>query len=214
MVIPAVCLGQVGREPHTPAILRCKACHVVKGPGRLSCCRSEAVIHGSGKIRTKSTLRLYSVEPKAHPRAIKTSDTLDTLTFYIPRQSLLEARPMTLESGVYIISCRGTQSYLGRSGVADKTLLARRIISLPRGIEAPRFIVGKSPQHKGCYIIRAVEGFVAEKDSLLWAFLVHDTPTPANMWHVNPQVEYGQNTYTYAPSNARIYLTFADQIPH
>jgi len=120
---------------------------------------------------------------------------------------------MVLESGVYIISCRDTQSYVGRNAVADKALLARRIINLPRGVEAPRFIVEKSPQHKGCYIIRAVEGLVAEKDSLLWAFLIHAAPTLANMWHVNPQVQYGQNVYTVEKANGSACWVLPDKRP-
>ncbi len=103
---------------------------------------------------------------------------------------------MALESGIYIISSRASETYIGRSETEDKSLLPKRIIVLPKGVEAPRFLVEKSPISEGCYIIGAREGLVAEKDKLLWAFLIHNAAPPTTTWLITPQPQHGPNVYT------------------
>lgn len=103
---------------------------------------------------------------------------------------------MTLETGIYIISCKGTESYIGRNKIEDRSLLPKRIISLPTGVEAPRFFVERSSLSEGCYNIRAMDGLVAEKDELLWAFLIHNTAPPTSTWLINRQEQHGERIYT------------------
>ena len=44
---------------------------------------------------------------------------------------------MALESGTYIIASKSEDSYVGRKQNEDKSLLPKRVVVLPKGVEAP-----------------------------------------------------------------------------
>ena len=45
---------------------------------------------------------------------------------------------MALESGTYIIASKSEDSYVGRKQNEDKSLLPKRVVVLPKGVEAPK----------------------------------------------------------------------------
>lgn len=102
---------------------------------------------------------------------------------------------MTLEPGLYTISCRGTEAYIGRHVVEDKSLLPKRIVNLPKGVVTPGFTVEKSAASEECYVLRASGGLVAEKDQLLWASVLDSFAPPTYLWRITAQPQHGQHIY-------------------
>ncbi len=45
---------------------------------------------------------------------------------------------MSLKSGTYIIASKSEESYVGRMQNEDHSLLPKRVIVLPKGVEAPK----------------------------------------------------------------------------
>ncbi|KAF8882960.1 hypothetical protein BD779DRAFT_1626449 [Infundibulicybe gibba] len=99
-----------------------------------------------------------------------------------------------LESGLYLISSRQDEVYVGRHFVEDLSLLPKRILSLPHGVQAPRvsWIVEKLPN--GRYRLRAGGAPTGVKDNLVFALLIDIFP--AEEWVITHRENHGPNVYT------------------
>ncbi|KAF3931436.1 hypothetical protein ABW19_dt0202727 [Dactylella cylindrospora] len=106
----------------------------------------------------------------------------------------------TLEPGLYIIRSKAFPNFIGRRNQEDMSLLPKKIMTLPEGVEAPRWEVQR---HEGGpephYTLKAGGSHTATIDDKLWAILL---PEPiAERWIITAQPQHGENTYTVEKEN-------------
>ncbi|KAF9446567.1 hypothetical protein P691DRAFT_783541 [Macrolepiota fuliginosa MF-IS2] len=103
---------------------------------------------------------------------------------------------MPLEPGLYIISCRGAGGYIGKNLVEDKSLLPKRIVNVPPDAGAPQFTVERSPSSTECYVIRTTGALIAERNQLLWAYVLDSFAPSTYLWCINAEPQHGEHAYT------------------
>ncbi|KAF3929099.1 hypothetical protein ABW20_dc0107213 [Dactylellina cionopaga] len=100
---------------------------------------------------------------------------------------------MSIETGRYIIDPKDKKlGWVGRHFIEDRSLLPKKILTLPEGVQPPQWILEKLPS--GNYIFRANDATTGVKDGLLWALLID--MFPAEEWFLNKQD--GNIMYTWA----------------
>ncbi|KDR79612.1 hypothetical protein GALMADRAFT_63312 [Galerina marginata CBS 339.88] len=97
-----------------------------------------------------------------------------------------------MDSGLYIITSKMEEFPVGRNAAEDLSLNPKKVIILPKGIEAPRWILQKVSDDT--FIMKAGGNYTANIDDKLFAVLM-DEPRPT-LWKVDPQFHLGENTYT------------------
>lgn len=98
---------------------------------------------------------------------------------------------MSLESGIYIIQSKSQGGYVGRNSTEDRSLLPKKVVILPQGVEAPKWEIEKLDNGK--YAFKTGGSHTAGFDKQLWAVLL---PEPiATKWRIEPQPRDGENTY-------------------
>jgi len=104
---------------------------------------------------------------------------------------------MSLESGIYIISNKFDNAFVGRLRYEDKSLLPKKVVTLPAGIEAPQWNIEALPNNRYKLSIRGAP--TAEIEGGLFAVLLPE-PAPAE-WTITKRDNHGPNIYTVeAPS--------------
>ncbi|PSR87359.1 hypothetical protein PHLCEN_2v5176 [Hermanssonia centrifuga] len=101
---------------------------------------------------------------------------------------------MSLPSGNYIITSKvpdGQSLSIGRNLAEDKSLLPKKVISLPPGVEAPVWAV--QLLDNGKYILRIGGAATAEFEDKVFAVLL-DVPIPTE-WTITHVPQHGPNIY-------------------
>ncbi|THG95043.1 hypothetical protein EW026_g6533 [Hermanssonia centrifuga] len=101
---------------------------------------------------------------------------------------------MSLPSGNYIITSKvpdGQSLSIGRNLAEDKSLLPKKVISLPPGVEAPVWAV--QLLDNGKYILKIGGAATAEFEDKVFAVLL-DVPIPTE-WTITHVPQHGPNVY-------------------
>ncbi|KAI0070849.1 hypothetical protein K474DRAFT_1712957 [Panus rudis PR-1116 ss-1] len=102
---------------------------------------------------------------------------------------------MTLEDGIYIIqNQREGKPSVGRDEREDKSLLPKKVITLPEGVLAPRWEVKKVDENKYRLSVRGAPTGIL--DDFVFAFLTDAPSEKAENWHIQEQPQHGVNIYT------------------
>ncbi|KAF6753586.1 proteinase inhibitor [Ephemerocybe angulata] len=98
-----------------------------------------------------------------------------------------------LTTGQYLIVSLANKLPVGRALREDRSLNPKKIITLPRDEESPRWVIEKDWQ-EGAYKISIRGGTAIELNGLLFAGLIPDLPN--NTWKIESQPQHGKSTYT------------------
>ncbi|KAK6529348.1 hypothetical protein TWF281_008525 [Arthrobotrys megalospora] len=101
---------------------------------------------------------------------------------------------MSLETGRYYIQGISQHNPVGRHHVEDRSLLPKRVLSLPpdMGGQSSAWIVEKTGNET--YRMKARDTYTGVIDHKLYAFLLPD-PQPTD-WVIKAHPEHGQNVYS------------------
>ncbi|THG95045.1 hypothetical protein EW026_g6535 [Hermanssonia centrifuga] len=100
---------------------------------------------------------------------------------------------MSLKEGNYIIRNRAQGQFIGRNLAEDLSLLPKKVINLPHGVQAPVWTVLPVNDSDNKYRFKIGGSYVAEIDHLLFAVLLEE-PLPTE-WRVTPSERDGPNAY-------------------
>ncbi|KAG8998061.1 hypothetical protein FRB94_007224 [Tulasnella sp. JGI-2019a] len=93
-----------------------------------------------------------------------------------------------IDSGVYMIMDKKTNNPVGRFPVEDLSLLPKRVVVIPQGMQAPHWVVQKNGD--GTYNLKAGGASVAgmDRDGMkLFAVLIDEmAPPDSKKWNINP----------------------------
>ncbi|KAG8979646.1 hypothetical protein FRB94_010086 [Tulasnella sp. JGI-2019a] len=107
---------------------------------------------------------------------------------------------MSLEDGNYTITSHSSDQFVGRNMAEDRSVLPKRVVSLPLGMQAPMWELRR--EGPNCKL--SIGGnHTAGIDNKLYAILI---PEPiATEWKIEPaeQAEEGCYTITQADNGAR-----------
>ncbi|KAG8999308.1 hypothetical protein FRB94_006239 [Tulasnella sp. JGI-2019a] len=98
---------------------------------------------------------------------------------------------MTTLNGNFIIRHKATSYAIGRHLVEDKSLLPKRILSLPQNIEVPKWDI---KHNNGHYTMKARGGTVAAINGSVSALLMEE-PDARDKWDITAVPQHGDNTY-------------------
>ncbi|KAG9010626.1 hypothetical protein FRB93_003894 [Tulasnella sp. JGI-2019a] len=101
---------------------------------------------------------------------------------------------MSIETGMYLISSKVNNHSIGRYPVEDRTMLPKRVMVLPQGIQAPHWIIEKK-EGTDTYTMKAGHAATAVEDGLLWVTLMDSMPPLAASWSITATPQHGENTY-------------------
>ncbi|KAG8996129.1 hypothetical protein FRB94_008554 [Tulasnella sp. JGI-2019a] len=100
---------------------------------------------------------------------------------------------MSIESGLYIVVNKANGHNIGRYPVEDRSLLPKRVMVLPQGVQAPMWIIEKKPDSN--YTMKAGGAPASTQNSLLFVSLIDGIPPPAASWCITATPQHGENTY-------------------
>ncbi|KAF3916206.1 hypothetical protein AA313_de0208501 [Arthrobotrys entomopaga] len=105
---------------------------------------------------------------------------------------------MSLESGAYTIRNKINNNPVGRFIVEDKSLLPKRVLSLPQDkqTELPVWKIEKSDIDSDSYRLKARGGVTTAIDNMLFAMLLDEEgPLGPSEWRLVPHPEHGPDVY-------------------
>ncbi|KDR77726.1 hypothetical protein GALMADRAFT_65624, partial [Galerina marginata CBS 339.88] len=102
-----------------------------------------------------------------------------------------------MDTGIYIITSKVDEFPVGRNAAEDLSRDPKKVVILPKGIEAPKWILQKVSDDT--FIMKAGSNYTADIGNMLFAVLT-DVPRPT-LWKIEPQFHLGKNTYTVISSD-------------
>jgi hypothetical protein len=104
---------------------------------------------------------------------------------------------MSLGSGIYIISNKLDNAFVGRFPIEDRSLLPKKVVTLPAGFEAPQWDIEALSGNR--YKLSTQRAPTSEIEGRLYAVLASElAPTE---WTITKRDNHGPNIYTVeAPS--------------